>query len=359
VIKSKSDKRRTYVADEYSEIKDKSCLYYTLPCEKGYIVNWDVQLQIWNRLFGSLLNVDYQNSRLVLTDPNCISRAFVDNKINEIVFENYQFASFLKTSTSSIVARGHLSDSDCALVVDSGYSFTHIIPFVRGKIICSGIIRIDIGGKALTNQLKEWISYRQINVMDETCITNSCKEDVCFVSTNFNKDIRQINRWKIEYILPDFHNLYNGHILSDKSNINEDLQLLRLGVERIAIPELLFHPSDIGINQMGIAEAIYESVLPLSKELQHSLLKNIILVGGNANFQNYEKRIGSDLRSLADESFEIDLYLPKDPIIYPWECAKNLFTDGLDNEFCSKFVSRTEYNEHGSNICYKRFYDFC
>jgi actin-related protein 6 len=48
----------------------------------------------------------------------------------------------------------------CCLLVDSGYSFTHVVPYIRGKKLKQGIIRIDVGGKMLTNHLKEIISYR-------------------------------------------------------------------------------------------------------------------------------------------------------------------------------------------------------
>jgi hypothetical protein len=48
----------------------------------------------------------------------------------------------------------------CCLLVDSGYSFTHIVPYIKGKKLKQGIRRIDVGGKMLTNHLKEIISYR-------------------------------------------------------------------------------------------------------------------------------------------------------------------------------------------------------
>lgn len=47
--------------------------------------------------------------------------------------------------------------------------------------------RIDIGGKALTNLLKEWVSYRQLNVLEETYVMNECKEDVCYVADDFQR----------------------------------------------------------------------------------------------------------------------------------------------------------------------------
>jgi len=49
--------------------------------------------------------------------------------------------------------------------------------------------RLDVGGKLLTNQLKESISFRQWNMMDETFIVNHVKETCCFVSNNYNHDL--------------------------------------------------------------------------------------------------------------------------------------------------------------------------
>lgn len=37
-------------------------------------------------------------------------------------------------------------------------------------------------------------------------------------------------------------------------------QILRLTNERFAVPEILFHPADIGIQEMGIPEAIVNSI---------------------------------------------------------------------------------------------------
>lgn len=37
-------------------------------------------------------------------------------------------------------------------------------------------------------------------------------------------------------------------------------QILRLVNERFAVPEMLFHPADIGIQEKGIPEAIVDSV---------------------------------------------------------------------------------------------------
>jgi actin-related protein 6 len=49
---------------------------------------------------------------------------------------------------------------------------------------------MDLGGKALTNYLKELVSYRSLNVMDETLLIDDAKEKLCFVSLDVPGDLR-------------------------------------------------------------------------------------------------------------------------------------------------------------------------
>ena len=45
--------------------------------------------------------------------------------------------------------------------------------------------------------VQEWISYRQLNVAEETAVMAECKEDACFVSMDFDRDValtRCVNR---------------------------------------------------------------------------------------------------------------------------------------------------------------------
>lgn len=69
-------------------------------------------------------------------------------------------------------------------------------------------------------------------------------------------------------------------VLSGKYKSGE--QILRLANERFAVPEILFNPSDIGIQEMGIPEAIVYSIQNLPegtlmvrvKCLREMVLKN-------------------------------------------------------------------------------------
>lgn len=94
---------------------------------------------------------------------------------------------------------------ECVLVVDTGYSSSHITPVLSGQIqwpavrrsvlICARVPgvyltrhRVNIGGKLLTNYLKEMVSFRQWYMMEDTYIINAAKERCCYVSLDLEKD---------------------------------------------------------------------------------------------------------------------------------------------------------------------------
>ena len=49
--------------------------------------------------------------------------------------------------------------------------------------------RVDIGGKLLTNYLKEMLSYRQLDLVGEVFIANDVNERSCFVSSDYKRDM--------------------------------------------------------------------------------------------------------------------------------------------------------------------------
>jgi actin-related protein 6 len=60
----------------------------------------------------------------------------------------------------------------CALVLDTGFSFTHAVPHVFGAPVVSAVRRLDLGGKQMTSYLKDIVSYRQLDLSEETWVVN-------------------------------------------------------------------------------------------------------------------------------------------------------------------------------------------
>ncbi|CAG8792863.1 11632_t:CDS:10, partial [Dentiscutata erythropus] len=408
VTRGKGDKK-TYIGDQFSSCTDFSGLYYRLPFEKGFLTNWEVEKGIWDRIFSKdVLDCDPQKTSLLITEP-CFNLPNIQRTYDEMIFEVYEFQSYCRTiapwlciqnDTSSLYPnrpQNLAEPPDCVLVVDSGYSFTHIVPFVMGRPILPAIRRINIGGKLLTNHLKEIVSFRYWDMMDQTYVMNEVKETCCYVSHDFLADLETCrkntrdNPILQEYVLPDFSRNTKGYIREKKRGAEiydqSDEQVLYMNNERFTVPEILFNPSDIGMNQAGIPEVIVEAInathpgiicfifdcfdfignlglifINLSLEMfpfpvndvdLHGLFYgNIVLVGGNSLFSGYKERVEKDLRVLAPSEFEVKVGMPEDPITYAWHGGRKFASTP---EFNERLVTRSEYMEYGSNICLRKF----
>lgn len=368
IHRSKAERRKNFIGDQLEDCKDLSGLYYVLPFQRGYVVNWDTQRQVWDYVFGNdVMKLQCETHSLVVSEPVYNFRSIQD-AMNEIFFEDYKFSSILRlpaSSYSSFLYHQAHPASLCCLVIDTGYSFTHIVPYYRGKIVERAVKRIDVGGKLLTNYLKEIVSYRQLHVMDETYVMNQVKEDVCFVSQNFSNDMEiarrkgTTNSIMHEYVLPDFTTRRRGYMREPVAKSNNqkpetDEQCLKLANERFSIPEILFHPSNIGIDQMGIPEAIEHSISLTPREMHPHLYANIIVTGGNALFPGFEERLLNEVRKLAPDDYEVSVTVPENPPSYAWLGGATLASTSSKPGHLVP-VTLAEYKEHGHSLCYRRF----
>jgi len=361
VMKAKSERRRFFIGDQVSECRDASGLFFLLAFQKGLLMNWDIQKTVWDYVFGKeCCPANFSETPLIVTEPY-FNFSNIQEAMAEMFFEEYECQALLRIPSGDLSEyhyRHDHKDAQCCLVVDSGFSFTHVVPYIKGKKERSCVKRIDIGGKILTNHLKEIISYRQLNVMEETYVMNQVKEDTCFVSYDLYADMAKAKKKYPEndivrdYVLPDFTSLRRGYVRTlDQPPVTEQ-QILRMNNERFSVPELLFHPSDVGINQMGLAETIVYSIKKCPEEAQSHLFKNIIVTGGNALFPGFKERLYKEVRANTPDEFEVNITVPHNPISYAWEGGKLI---SKDPEFYSFVVTKEEYEEEGPTICMERF----
>uniref|UniRef100_A0ACD5VQC4 Uncharacterized protein n=1 Tax=Avena sativa TaxID=4498 RepID=A0ACD5VQC4_AVESA len=270
------------------------------PIDRGYLINTEVQREVWERVLRNLLQVDPTNSSLLLVEPQ-FNPPGLQHATDELVFEEFGFNSLCVADSPSLVhlyeasRQPSLFHAQCSLVVDCGFSFTHACPVLQNLTLNYAVRRMDLGGKALTNYLKELISYRSLNVMDETLLIDDAKEKLCFVSLDVPRDLRlarlsfKDNPFKCSYILPDGIMYKKGFVkdldearrycslpvdrqsdrIDGDTNINkfEDQKKPELSQnefaltnERFLVPEMLFHPIDLGKDQAGLAECIVHAV---------------------------------------------------------------------------------------------------
>ncbi len=202
-------------------------------------------------------------------------------------------------------------------------------------------------------------------MLDETHVMNACKEDCCYVSLDFRGDMRKAalrlhpdNDVARDYVLPDFTTRRRGFARSAEESTGRPRepgeQIVRMNWERFAVPEILFNPSDIGIQQAGVPEAVLHAVSRCPPEAHRWLYRNIVLTGGCANLPGARERTERDVRALAPEHYEVAVRLPEDPVAHAWEGGAALADDPALLEEMS--VSRAEYQESGHQACLDKYY---
>ncbi|WWD21521.1 actin-like protein ARP6 [Kwoniella shandongensis] len=389
IARSRTEKK-VYVSDEIDDCKDLSGIVYRRPFDRGMLVNWDAEKMIWDRVFSPAgMNVNPTETSLLVTEPY-FNLPNIAETYDQMVFEEWEFSSYFRSTPAALIPYGGLFENDqgippeCMIVVDVGYSYTHIIPFRDGQIIWEHVKRIDVGGKLLTNHLKHLISFRQWNMIDQTHVVNAVREACGYVSMDWKGDLEKCkqdpNHIDIvqEYVLPDFSarsTSRTGYIRSGpnavppeddgavKTNgdsgrkpskqVEEEEQVLLMGNERFAGPELLFNPSDIGLKQTGLPETIAYVISMMPEELRGMYWAHIGIFGGLGNIEALGERLERDLQALCPVDYEIGIFEAFDPASPPYVSATSLTSSEI---YLSTYpVTRAEYLEHGSSICRRRF----
>jgi actin-related protein 6 len=92
------NERRLYVGDQMDDFVDFSSLLYRRPFDKGYLVNPDLQSEIWERIFGKHnLDLKTRDCSLLLTEP-ALNFPNIQKEMDEIIFEKFQFVSYCRAS---------------------------------------------------------------------------------------------------------------------------------------------------------------------------------------------------------------------------------------------------------------------
>ncbi|KAL8627585.1 hypothetical protein Q9189_006707 [Teloschistes chrysophthalmus] len=387
--------KKIWVGSEIETCRDFGEMAFRRPVEKGYVVNWEAEKAVWDSTFmnpKSKLSCDPDETNLILTEaPN--TTAALQSNCDQIIFEEYEFATYSRHIGPSLNAYHdiqHLfgsppretqtpaSPAECLLVIDSGFSHSVITPLYKGRPIQQAIRRLDVGGKLLTNYLKELLSIRHYNLINEEHLVNEAKEKVCFVSYDFRNDLERT--WKgasskrrlpeqqqqqqqeeivVDYVLPDYNAGSTGQIrphdpslaarvkkmgaMANPGGVVEDF--MTLGNERFAVPELLFSPIDVGMKEAGLPETVMQSLSGLPQGLWPAMLANILVVGGNSLFDGFMERLEAEIRQLAPEECVVRVARAPNPIKSTWQGGALLAADSTALKTVQ--VTRQEYQENG------------
>ena len=99
---ARSRDKRVYVAAHLEECKDFGEMAFRRPVEKGYLVNWEAEKEIWEQAFfdqNAKLKCNPRETNLVLTEAPNAPQSLQSN-CDQIVFEEFEFSSYYRCQGS-------------------------------------------------------------------------------------------------------------------------------------------------------------------------------------------------------------------------------------------------------------------
>jgi len=140
---------------------------------------------------------------------------------------------------------------------------------------------------------------------------------------------------------------------SIKESPTETDYQIYLAVERIQVPEILFQPGIVGIDQMGISEAIYHVLKQFDNQQCASMLKNVFITGGNAMYPNFKERLLRDIQPIIPVDTKLSVLMANNPILDAWHGASKWANN--TEQFQRASVTKLDYEEKGGEFLKEYF----
>ncbi|XP_046844993.1 actin-related protein 5-like [Xenia sp. Carnegie-2017] len=132
--------------------------------------------------------------------------------------------------------------------------------------------------------------------------TFGMNDDDWMVYRHISKDAGDSDSEREQEELGEIENVLKKHdpdFLAEEDNSQvmdvESYYQLTVGIERCRVPEVLFQPSMLGVEQAGIAEVVEFILKKYPPAIQNNLVQNIFVTGGNAQYTNFCTRLEKEL----------------------------------------------------------------
>ena len=257
------------------------------PIKNGIVTSWPDMILVWEHAIYDELKLTKEeigNRTILLTEApqNPIKNR---EKMVEIMFTHFGFKGVFVhvQAVLTLYSQGLMT----GLVLDSGDGVSHVVPVIDGFTKRQATKRLDIAGRTVTERLIELLGRRGYAVgrTNDVDSIREMKESVCFVAKERKRWLRlarETTACAESYELPD------GRRIKVES-------------ERFMAPEIMFEPSLVGVESVGVSELVFECVQECDMDSRMTMYENIVLSGGSTTFPGFGERLKKDLVDLYKE----------------------------------------------------------
>ncbi|KAF5526396.1 actin [Colletotrichum aenigma] len=299
----------------------------------GMIQTWDDMDKIWRHTYKEI-GANPSSHPVIMTEPGV--HAPKDQRLRQTtyVFESLHAHSYFTTTPALLSS--YAANLPTALVVDSGHTATSILPVRDFAPLHALARRCEVAGQAVD----DWLAH-----------TLRADEHVHFPSNGAADDFVRLAKFERVRVAMDFEKEYVEWTL----RAPDDEKRWTLPDGKSVVPgrpvevmagEVMFNHAILGLDVPEFYHGVCSSVANAGEGFGGTLLRNMLLAGGNTMIPGYGERLQKELERILPKD-KVNVISPRNRIYSAWIGGSIVSQLSTFKNMC---ISREEYDETGPEV---------